>query len=252
MLRPKKNMGLYFHQLSKDLTQNGQIIFPKKNEETPESWKTFEYKAYPHSKKVQLLNPKDLNIKFKNLNEVILERKSTGSSEQSINVVTIKNLSCLCAYSFGLNYARSNEANEYRVYPSGGARYSLEFYVLINRSNEIEPGLYHYNLREHSLEFISETDKNVISEITFNDWTEKSSFVIFVTTVFDRTTRKYGERGYRYILLEAGHVGQNLYLNSTNLGINICAVGGTFDDKIEKLLKIDGESESLVISYFLG
>ncbi len=75
---------------------------------------------------------------------------------------------------------------------------------------------------------------------------------MFMTSLFERNFRKYGERGYRHILLEAGHVGQNIYLTSISVGIPVRAIAGTRDAEIENLLGIDGQTESLVNTIIFG
>ncbi|OGJ54835.1 hypothetical protein A2880_02980 [Candidatus Peribacteria bacterium RIFCSPHIGHO2_01_FULL_49_38] len=69
---------------------------------------------------------------------------------------------------------------------------------------------------------------------------------VIITAVFSRTINKYGDRGYRNILIEAGHVGQNLYLVSESLGLKCTAIAGTKDEEIERFLDIDGVTESVV------
>ena len=73
-----------------------------------------------------------------------------------------------------------------------------------------------------------------------------------MTAVFSRNQMKYGERGYRYVLLEAGHIGQNMYLNAAALSLKCCALGGTIDSKLEKFLDIDGITESVVYAVAFG
>lgn len=80
----------------------------------------------------------------------------------------------------------------------------------------------------------------------------KCSAVIILTAIFDRTMMKYKERGYRYILFEAGHVMQNAYLISTAMDLGICSVGGFIDDKINDLLNIDGVNESALYLGVIG
>jgi SagB-type dehydrogenase family enzyme len=76
--------------------------------------------------------------------------------------------------------------------------------------------------------------------------------MIFITAVFERSVFKYGDRGYRFVLLEAGHVGQNLSLVANGLGLGAVSVGGYFDRKIDGLLGIDGLNHSTVYIISLG
>jgi SagB-type dehydrogenase family enzyme len=72
--------------------------------------------------------------------------------------------------------------------------------------------------------------------------------VCFVlSAIFQRLRWKYHERTYRYALLEAGHIGQNLYLAATSLGLGACAVGAFLDDDLNRLLGLDGEEEAALL-----
>jgi SagB-type dehydrogenase family enzyme len=73
-----------------------------------------------------------------------------------------------------------------------------------------------------------------------------------MTAVFNRNQMKYGERGYRYILFEAGHIAQNVYLVSNAMDIGAVALGGFDDDLLNDFLEIDGEDESAVYAVVLG
>ena len=70
--------------------------------------------------------------------------------------------------------------------------------------------------------------------------------------MFKRTILSYGDRGYRHILVEAGHLGQNIYLNSVALGLSCCAIGGYIDDKLNSLIDVDGLNESVVYVLAVG
>lgn len=76
--------------------------------------------------------------------------------------------------------------------------------------------------------------------------------MIAISSVFGRNKVKYGERGYRYSLIDRGHLGQNIYLVSTLLKLNCCAIGGYVDGKINKLLDVDGTEESVVALHAMG
>lgn len=142
-----------------------------------------------------------------------------------------------------------------RVQPSAGSLFPIEVYVLVRRAAEgLMPGLYHYNVKMHTLELLWEkqfSDEELANYLI--DSSEMHATVIFfLTAVFGRTQSKYGERGYRHALLEAGHIGQNLYLVSETVGLGCCAIGGTNDKEIERLLDIDGVNESLVYTLVAG
>ena len=73
-----------------------------------------------------------------------------------------------------------------------------------------------------------------------------SSVIFFLTAIFERSTFKYGARGYRFIFLEAGHVAQNFNLVATGLGLGCLNIGGYYDRAVDKLLGLDGVSHSTI------
>ena len=71
--------------------------------------------------------------------------------------------------------------------------------------------------------------------------------VVFVwTAVVERAKWKYRERGYRYLYLDAGHIGQNLYLAANSLGLGCCTIGAFYDDEVNRLIEVDGQRETAV------
>ena len=105
--------------------------------------------------------------------------------------------------------------------------------------------MYHYNIKENFLELLLEEDLRewVIESTSGEKWIANTSVIFIITGVLDRTRIKYGERGYRYALLEAGHLGQNICLLATELGLGSCALGGYIDQEVDKLLDIDLQEE---------
>ena len=76
--------------------------------------------------------------------------------------------------------------------------------------------------------------------------------VIIWTAVFSRTKWKYGQRAYRYIYLDAGHIAQNLALSATSIGLGSCQIGAFFDDEINQILDINGFDESAIYMSVVG
>lgn len=150
-------------------------------------------------------------------------------------------------------YSVRPNSDGFRVVPSAGASYPLELYVAAFNTTEFENGLYHYNLYDDTLEKIrTGLFRDQIQTYSHDqEFAENASLLILLTATFSRTTYKYGERGYRYALIEAGHVGQNIYLSSEHLDIGICASGGFADDEIARLFNLP-EDEQPIYSFFLG
>ncbi|MBI2675425.1 MAG: SagB/ThcOx family dehydrogenase [Candidatus Aenigmarchaeota archaeon] len=163
-------------------------------------------------------------------------------------------LSAILLYSAGITYKSGTWDSALRAYPSAGARYPLEIYPIILKSKEIGSGAYHYNVKENSIELLLEGNfGNIIFQLVGKqEMIKTASAVIVITCIFDRVQSKYGERGYRYAFLEAGHLAQNIYLISPLLGLGCCGIGGFLDDRINSLLDIDGMNESAIYLLALG
>jgi SagB-type dehydrogenase family enzyme len=236
-----------FHESSKDLRGGGTVNIPSNEAEWPEEWITTYYKTYPRFPKITLPESKPSADLF----EAILNRKSDRSF--SPQALTLDTLSAMLKYSCGIT--GSGDGWSRRANPSGGARYPLEIYpIIFNDIQGIRAGCYHYNIKEHALDTLSERafSPNDIMKLATYPWVKEASALIVITAIFWRTQVKYGERGYRYAMLEAGHVGQNIYLTGTALGIKCSGLGGTLDTKIESLLELDGFAESLVYALVVG
>ncbi len=142
----------------------------------------------------------------------------------------------------------------FRTTPSGGGLYPLELYAVAVTPGELAPGAYHYDVRGHRLERLPGSDDvATIRDCVFVPETSASvSLVLVVSAVFGRGRIKYGERAYRFALLEAGHALQNVALVSTALAIGMCPFGGFVDDEVNTLLGLDGVDEAAIYLAALG
>jgi SagB-type dehydrogenase family enzyme len=133
-----------------------------------------------------------------------------------------------------------------RTVPSAGARHAIETYLLVNRVQELPPGLYHYRALEHQLHELTlfEGIADQVQEACLKQRHITGSAVTFIwsATVY-RMTWRYGERGYRYLFLDAGHVCQNLYLAAESIGYGVCAIAAFDDDRMNELLHLNGKDE---------
>jgi SagB-type dehydrogenase family enzyme len=139
-----------------------------------------------------------------------------------------------------------------RAVPSAGGLYPVEVYVRSRGVEGIGDGLYHYDVRGHSLE-ASDT------KLQLQDWSSflptapllaQANAVFFLTGVFDRSMKKYGARGYRFVLMEAGHVAQNLCLLAAEAGLGSICIGGYRDAALNAALGFNGVEEGVV--YVIG
>jgi len=141
-----------------------------------------------------------------------------------------------------------------RTAPSAGALYPFEIYLVVNNGEKLKSGIYHYLVEEHSLEIVKEGNfREKIKNATLGQEPVAQAGIVFLlTAVFERTTKKYGERGIRYIHIEAGHIGQNILLQATSLGLATVPMGAFSDQEVNKLIGIDGKKQSTVYLILVG
>lgn len=124
--------------------------------------------------------------------------------------------------------------DRYRTAPSAGATYPLELFVVTGE------GLFHYLPTKHSLDKRFEQD--IRTALTSAGWgqnfIEEAPVTLVFAADFARTTRRYGERGIRYVYMEAGHAAQNVHLQAESLGLGSVAVGAFDDDSVSKVLSL--------------
>ncbi len=237
-----------FHRASKSLAGYSGYLIPKNSAEWPHTWKTTFYKSYDKMPHLPLPLPKKDSPFF----TLIQNRESR--IDFSATPISIDELSELLKYSCGETQALSN-GRVRRAQPSGGMRFPIETYVLVFKDTpDLPAGAYHYNVQKHSLHVLHQQpfSKEDIAGLFIYEWVQGASIALVYTSVFSRSQAKYGQRGYRFILLEAGHIGQNVYLASESMGLICCALGATRDEELESFLHIDGESESVVYAIGLG
>ncbi len=218
----------------------------------PQEWKTIYFKSYPRLPRIFL--PKPVKMDFPLGESLIIRRSERDFDGRAIN---LKDLSQLLFYSAGVTEKKGENWNSsHRPYPSGGARFPLEVYLFsLKGSQELKAGIYHYNVKEHSLEEVLKEDsirEQIYPEAVWQKMMLKAPLLLAISAVFYRNTMKYKERGHRYILFEAGHLGQNIYLSAAALNLKCCGIGGFGDDKLHELLDVDGKGEAVLYSFAIG
>ena len=141
-----------------------------------------------------------------------------------------------------------------RAIPSGGALYPLELYPVVLEADELEAAVYHFDPLRGSLVRVGELEgRSGLAPLTvYPELFVTGAVVVFVTAVFWRTRFKYGQRGYRFALLEAGHLGQNLLLAAAALELAAVAVGGFYDGRVNEFLGVDGVNEAALYAFSFG
>jgi SagB-type dehydrogenase family enzyme len=142
----------------------------------------------------------------------------------------------------------------FRASPSAGACYPLDTYVIVNRVEGLEVGLYFYDVREAALEARRRGDlSSAIADACLRQTMVAEAGVVFAwVAVPARSKHRYHERAYRYIYMDAGHIGQNLHLAATGLGLGCCAIGAFLDDEVNAILGVDGLNETAVYLSVVG
>lgn len=216
---------------------------------TPKSWVKIFYKTYPRLNRVLLPPPTKTKA---NLFDLIVSRRSRRKFAKKD--ISIKDLSTLLFYSAGITKIENNNWDiAIRNYPSAGARFPLEIYVVANYMEKIKKGIYHYNVKEHSLETLRSGNYNqLMYQLTDQKISMEAGIIIIISAVFDRTRIKYKDRGYRFPFIEAGHLAQNTYLISEALNLNCCTIGGFIDDKINELLDLADSCEKVIYIITVG
>lgn len=140
-----------------------------------------------------------------------------------------------------------------RTAPSAGALYPLEIYVVVANVKSLEPGLYKYNPNSHIIARILKGD--IRDEISNSSLKQESitisSAIIIITAIYDKTSVKYGKRAERYVHMEVGHTGQNIYLQCTSIGLGTVMIGAFNDDALKRVLNLPDNENPLAL-YPLG
>ena len=206
------------------------------------------YKTYPDAKKIKLSDP--IPPRKADLAEVIKNRKS----ERDFSDKTIKEteLSFLLWASTGIS--RKEHGYDFRTAPSAGALYPVETYLVINNVDAVEKGVYHYAVHSHSLEELKSGDfRQDAADAALEQGMCAEAAVVFIwTAVFRRSKWKYGQRAYRYVYLDAGHIASQLSLAAVSLGLGSCQIGALFDNEVNGIIGVDGTEESVLYMSAVG
>jgi SagB-type dehydrogenase family enzyme len=141
-----------------------------------------------------------------------------------------------------------------RPVPSAGGLYPLEIYMLAARVEGLQPGIYHYDAEGDAAEAVTPGGWQAEAAEIFYTWpfVEHAPVILCLAAMFGRTQKKYGPRGYRYILLEAGHAAQNLCLCAQERGLATLCMGGFRDAALNRMIGLVQPEEGVVYTVALG
>ena len=206
------------------------------------------YKTYPQASKQTL--PKPPFSQTASLFQILQKRQSIRQYKEK--PLTQQQLSQLLWATTGIR--ETKHGFSYRTAPSAGALYPIETYLIVNNITDLPQGIYHYDIQHHQLETLQKGDfRQQIAHAALDQPMCTTASVVFVwTAVFERMKWKYGQRAYRYIYLDCGHIAENLALSVTSLGLGSCQIAALYDGEINALLDIDGKNESVLYLSTVG
>lgn len=203
-------------------------------------------KKYPHAPSFALPPWEQADWEPSPLAKWVAKRRTHRKFES--RAIPMTSLAAILNCAYGL----ADSPHQRRHVPSAGALFPLEIYTALNYSVTPPPGLYHYDPGCQALAQLNANEPSKMLAHSFLDGADISAapLVVVIAAVFGKTTTKYGDRGYRYILLEAGHVAQNIALAAVALGLATFPVGGFYDDEINACFGLDGVNEAAC--YMIG
>jgi SagB-type dehydrogenase family enzyme len=202
-------------------------------------------RTHPHRPAVRLPRP----LKPPSRLTDVVDRRRSRLPEQR-QPLALRDLATILHVAYG---ARATPAGSRRPVPSAGALYPLELYVLAQDVRGLADGIYHYDPYAHGLESLGPLERERFAGAWYEpDVADRAAAAIVLTAVFARTRCKYDLRGYRFALLEAGHVAQNLLLAATAVGGAALPYGGAYDRRLDALLGVDGLHESTLHVVLVG
>lgn len=210
---------------------------------------SLDYEDRPTFKLPESQAPLDMRI-----SEVFEKRRSS----RGLSPVTVSMESLAALLRAGYGETRENKdgvfPRPFRTVPSAGALYPLELYFHTVHTVGLEAGLYHYSPSRDVVTRIRDGDgSRFISEgLVQRTLAFDCSIFFFISGLPERSTFKYGNRGYRFLLMEAGHMAQNLSLTATALSFGCICVGGFFDRPIDEYLGFDGLNQSVFYLLAIG
>ena len=141
-----------------------------------------------------------------------------------------------------------------KMTPSGGARNPYEAYILVRDVLGLEAGVYHYSAIEHSIKFISALPEKAPKTFVQNqDWADEMPAIIFLVAVLERVTWKYSDpNAYRVVMIEAGHIAQNMMLACTNNELTACPTAALNHSEISEVLGLSAITQTPVYALLIG
>jgi SagB-type dehydrogenase family enzyme len=208
---------------------------------------TDTFKHYPGATTVPL--PTNWSLQEARITPLLQKRRSTRKF--AATSLTLPDLAFMLWASQGVT-ARAGK-HSFRTAPSAGALYPIETYVAVERVEDLSPGLYHLDCENFQLELVKpgSCGDDIALACLDQQFMSQAAAVFIWTAVLRRNFQKYGNRGLRYVLLDAGHICQNTLIAAEATGSAGCPVAAFFDEEVNEIIGVDGEGEtSLYLAAF--
>ncbi len=210
------------------------------------------FKTYPDAPRVQLPEPRlaPPGAAHQDLFEVLGRRRSVR--DYAPPSLDLGELSALLWAAAGVTAQQLGFA--FRTAPSAGGLFPIEHYVAAHRVTGLEPGVYHHAVLERALEQVRPGDVRLpLARAALDQRIAADADAVFLwTAVLERSRWKYGQRFVRYVLLDAGHIAQNVALAAVALGLGTCQVAAFYDEEAAVLLGVDPDEEPVVYMTTVG
>lgn len=202
---------------------------------------------------IDLPAPGDVQVKAMDLRQAIEQRVSVR--RYAARALSMSELSYLLWCTQGVKEVRPDGYCLLRTVPSAGARHAFETYLLVNHVDGLKPGLYRFLSIEHKLLEV-DLAPGIADRITracLGQRFVQTGAVTFIwVAVVYRMAWRYGQRGYRYLHLDAGHVCQNLYLAAQSVDCGVCAIAAFDDQDLGQIVGVDGQEQFPIYLAALG
>ena len=199
----------------------------------------------PNSDSTLITLPKAL-VTEAHLFETLLHRRSVRTfSNESMN---LEELSLMLESSCRIQKVIGDNVASFRPAPSGGARHPFETYIAVRDVKDLEAGYYHYLPLTHQLEKLSGSfdAQSVVDSVNGQKFAENANVTFYLSAIPYRAEWRYGLRSHKVMLLDLGHLAQNIYLSAEGIGAGACGIASYDQEKSDALFGLDGEDEFVV------
>lgn len=215
------------------------------------------FKTYPGTSRIDLSPFLVRRFPDESLGAILHRRRSVRSFQQRPLPLAVlaQLLTRACGVTTQFQHADHPEIRQSaRAYPSGGALFPIEIYLAALDVDDVPAGLYHFHAPQQALECVQRGEFR--DELQRRMWLANEALhapaVLLLTGRWGLPLRKYGERGYRVLLLDAGCVLENLIITATSLEQGTCPIAGFHDDPLGQLIGVDPSEEPVLCCLLVG